>query len=346
MMKRAAAISLAALVAFTTTPAPAFAWGATGHELISGAAIDGLSKDIPAFLKTKTARDQIALLGREPDRSRGAGRTHDWERDPAHYINLDDEGRAGGLFTLDELPPGRSDFDAAYRLKDIKPPAPGYLPYAIIDGWQQVVKDFGYWRASTVAAKNAKTKADRDWFAADAKLREMIIIRDIGVWSHYVADGSQPQHVSEHHAGWEGVFTDPTTYPPPGQPPEIKTIHNYFEGPWVKANFTGAQIKSAMAPYRDCKCTIDQRTPAYLKTTWAEVRPLYQIVQDGGVKNATPAAKAFTLKRLAAAASEVRDMIEDAWKASATATVGYPTINVADVLSGKVILARDSYGSD
>ncbi len=345
-MKRAAALSLAVIIATTSISAPAFAWGARGHELISGAAIDGLSKDIPAFLRTRAAHDQITMLGREPDRSRGAGKTHDWERDPGHYINLDDGGLAGGLFSLDELPPGRSDFDAAYRVKDIKPPAPGYLPYAIIDGWQQIVKDFAYWRASSVAEKNARTKADRDWFTADRKLREMIIIRDIGVWTHYVGDGSQPQHVSEHHAGWEGVFTDPMTYPPQGQPPEIKTIHNFYEGPFVKANFKEADVKGAMPAYRNCACYIDKRVPDYLKATWAEIRPLYTLVQSGDVRDASPAAKAYTLKRLAAGASEARDMIEDAWKASASATVGYPNINVADVISGKVVLTPDSYGAD
>src|SRR6185436_296338 len=82
---RQPAIALIA-IALALAPAPAFAWGATGHELISGAAIDGLTQDLPAFLRTKTVRDQIALLGRELDRSKGAGETHDWERDPGHYI--------------------------------------------------------------------------------------------------------------------------------------------------------------------------------------------------------------------------------------------------------------------
>lgn len=343
-MRRTVGVLIAGALALT--PAPAFAWGATGHELVSGIAIDMLSKDIPAFLRTKAARAQIALLGREPDRSRGAGRTHDWERDPAHYINIGDDGLAEGIFSLDNLPAGRSDFDAAYRLKDIKPPAPGYLPYAMIDGWQQVVKDFGYWRASRMAAKNAKTAADRAWFKADMKLREMILIRDIGVWSHFVADGSQPQHVTAHHNGWEGAFTDPMTYPPPGQPPEIRGLHSYFEGPFVKSNIRAADIKAAMAPYRDCRCGIEQRVPAYLKATQTQVRPLYELVQAGGVRDASPQAKAFTTQRLAAGASEVRDMIEDAWKASAASTVGWPGINVVDVESGKVILTRDSYGSD
>jgi len=57
-------------------------------------------------------------------------------------------------------------------------------------------------------------------------------------------------------------------------------------------------------------------------------------------------AKDFTLKRLAAGAGETRDMIKDAWKASAAMTVGFPKINVADIESGKVILSRDSYAAD
>ena len=220
------------------------------------------------------------------------------------------------------------------------------MPYAIIDGYQQVVKDFAIWRASKVGAKTAKTKADREWFAKEMKMREQLIIRDIGVWSHYVGDGSQPQHMSDHYNGWPEQYPDPMTYPPPGVPAEVRGVHAYFEGWFVKTNITLAQVKAAMAPYKDCTCKIDQRVPAYLKTTLSMIRPLYQLVTAGGFRDATPEAKAFATQRLAAGATEVRDMIEDAWKASATATVGYPAINVADIESGKVILSRDSYGAD
>ena len=114
----------------------------------------------------------------------------------------------------------------------------------------------------------------------------------------------------------------------------------------MRANITAAQVKAAMAPYTDCTCKIDQRVPVYLKTTLSLIRPLYQLVAKGGFRDATAEAKAFTAQRLAAGATAARDMIEDAWKASATASVGYPNINVADIESGKVILTRDSYGSD
>lgn len=343
-MKRATTALLA--IAVAVAPAPAFAWGATGHELVSGSAVDMLSKDVPAFLKTRMARWQIALLGREPDRWRGAGLVHDRERDPAHFVDVGDDDKVNGLYTLDLLPGTRGDFEKGLRLKGVEPNDQGYLPYAIIDGYQQIVKDFAYWRASKVGAKTAKTRADREWFAKEMKMREQLIIRDIGVWSHYVADGSQPQHLSDHYNGWPELYPDPMTYPPPGQPPEIRGIHAFFEGPFVKANITAAQVKAAMAPYKDCACKIERRVPDYLKTTLALIRPLYELVAAGGFRDATPDAKTFTTQRLAAGASEVRDLIEDAWKASATASVGYPNINVAAIESGKVILTRDSYGSD
>jgi hypothetical protein len=336
----------AALVALAvaTSPAPAFAWGATGHEMVSGAAVDGLSKSLPGFLRTKTARAQIALLGREPDRWRGAGRTHDAERDPAHYISISPDGKISTLFTIDAIPQTRGEFEKTINVAGAR--YPGYLPYAMIDGYQQIVKDFGYWRASKIGSKTARTKADREWFAADMKLREAILIRDIGVWSHYVADASQPQHVTEFHNGWAAEYADPMTYPPPGLPREIYGIHAYFEGPFVKTNVTPAALRKAMPAYRDCGCTFEQRAAAFIANTFTFVRPLYQLAASKAIMAQTPEAVDFATVRLAAGAAEVRDGIEDAWKASATSTVGYPNINVADIESGKVILTRDMYGAD
>ena len=125
----------------------------------------------------------------------------------------------------------------------------------------------------------------------------MLIVRDIGVWSHYVGDGSQPQHVTEHHAGWD-AYPDPMTYPPPGQPPEVKTIHNYFEGPFVKSNVALAAVRKAMTPYKPCNCAIEQRVPAYLKTSWAQIKPFYERVTSGDIKNATPRGVDFATARV------------------------------------------------
>jgi len=43
------------------------------------------------------------------------------------------------------------------------------------------------------------------------RLREKITLHDIGIWSHYVGDASQPLHVSVHLNGW-GNFPNPNGY--------------------------------------------------------------------------------------------------------------------------------------
>jgi hypothetical protein len=46
-------------------------WGATGHEWISGIAIEKLPHNVPAFIRTPEVK--IAVMGRELDRSEGTG---------------------------------------------------------------------------------------------------------------------------------------------------------------------------------------------------------------------------------------------------------------------------------
>jgi len=87
--------------------------------------------------------------------------------------------------------------------------------------WQQIRKDFAYWRAAT--------PEERTWFEADRRLREKLTIHDIGIWSHYVGDGSQPLHISLHFNGW-GDYANPNGYT------NSKKIHAYFEGEFVKRN--------------------------------------------------------------------------------------------------------------
>ena len=58
---------------------------------------------------------ELALMGRELDRSRGAGETHDKERDPGHYIDLSDDGKVMGIVPLDKLPVTREAYDTQLR---------------------------------------------------------------------------------------------------------------------------------------------------------------------------------------------------------------------------------------
>src|SRR5262245_20608944 len=128
---------------------------------------------------------------------------NDKERDPGHYIDLTDDGKAMGIVPLDMLPVTREAYDTQLSAGGSTQYKAGYLPYSIVDGWQQIRKDFAYWRAAVKGAGTAISPEERAWFEADRRLREKLTLRDIGVWSHYVADASQPMHVSVHFNGWE-----------------------------------------------------------------------------------------------------------------------------------------------
>ena len=208
-MNRKATTALVVLALGTGTSREAWAWGATGHEWISGIAIERLPDSLPDFVRTTEAAAEIAVMGRELDRSKGTGKTHDAERDPGHWLSLADDGSVVGVLPLAELPQTREDYDTLLRARGFTQYRAGYLPYAIVDGWQQIAKDFAYWRAAAKGAETAATPEERAWFEADRRLREKLTLHDIGVWSHYAADAAQPMHVSVHFSGW-GNFPNPS----------------------------------------------------------------------------------------------------------------------------------------
>src|SRR5579863_1364159 len=166
----------------------ALAWGATGHRIIGVAAAEALPRDLPAFLHTPRAIEDLGELSREPDRWRGAGKTHDTTRDPGHYVDVDDQGRILGGPPLNALPLTRSDYDAALRAVGSDSFHAGYLPYSIVDGWQQLAKDFAYWRALTAAIPRERDPARKAWLRRDLARREQLTLADLGDWAHYVGD--------------------------------------------------------------------------------------------------------------------------------------------------------------
>ncbi len=225
-MKRGLLVLLTAAIA--SSAGQALGWGATGHEWATGIAIEKLPEDVPAFVRDPAMLPKLALMGRELDRSKGSGETHDKERDPGHYVDVSDDGKVMGVLPLDQLPVTREAYDTKLRAGGSNQYQAGYLPYSIIDGWQQLRKDFAYWRADVRGIETASSPEERAWFEADRRLREKLTLRDIGIWSHYVADASQPLHVSVHYNGW-GDFPNPQGF-------TTKHIHAYFEGVFVRKN--------------------------------------------------------------------------------------------------------------
>ncbi len=209
-MRNAARLALVVLCC-ALLPREAGAWGATGHRLIGEDAIKALPGEVPAFLRTDKVAADMGELAREPDRWKGAGATHDGTRDPGHFLDLDDFGRVNGGPLLMALPVTREDYESALRAAGTDSTKSGFLPYSIIDGFQQIAKDFALWRADVAGVKFAKDEAKRAWLDADRARREELIIRDIGTFAHYVGDGSQPLHVTVHYDGW-GPYPNPNRF--------------------------------------------------------------------------------------------------------------------------------------
>lgn len=343
MSRLSSSLKVLALAAALAAPAgSALAWGASGHRLVGVLGAQGLPSDMPAFLRTPDAVAAIGEYAREPDRSKGSGKIHDHDRDAAHFLDIDDQGLmyGGPKFAVETLPPTRADYETALRLVGKDSWQAGYLPYAIIDGYQQLVKDFTYWRILVAAEKQTTDATRKAYYAADLKRREELLIRDLGVWAHYVGDASQPLHLSVHYNGW-GDYPNPNGYT------QSRATHFNFEGPLAKAAGDEAQVRALMPAYKDCACSIETRVVGYLTDTWKQTEPLYALEKTGGMVETDPRGRAMAQTRLAVAAAALRDLTTDAWKDSANGKIGYrPEISVADVESGKVDPWADLYGKD
>jgi hypothetical protein len=329
-MKRLAVLAAAALIA--ATPASVLAWGGSGHRLIGQAAMRALPPELPAFMHTPQAILDAGEFSREPDRWKGAGRVHDTDHEPDHFLDLSDDGSILGGPKLAALPALRSEYDTALRAVGQDSWKGGALPYAIVDNYQGLTRDFAMWRALKFAEENPAWAAHRDFFTADRKRREAQIMIDIGFLSHFVGDGSQPLHVSIHFNGW-GDFPNPGGY-------TTARIHSAFESELVRTSVTPAMVEARMAPPRAFAGAIEQRTADYLAATGRQVIPLYELEKAGGLKAGDPRGPAFAAERIAVGASELRDLIVLAWHASDAQTIGWRPIPLADVLSGKT----DPYG--
>lgn len=319
-------ITLAAVLA--TAPQNAHAWGNSGHRMIGVLAAEGLPMEAPAFLRTRAAAAGLGELAREPDRSRGAGKTHDQMRDPGHFIDIDDDGRVLGGPRYDALPAMLNDYETALRLAGTDSVKAGYLPYRIVDNWQQLTKDLAQWRVADLGVRTEKNRARLAWLKADRRAREWQVLIDLGQLAHYVGDAAYPLHVSSHYNGW-GDGPNPKGY-------TTARIHVPLEGPFVARQVRIEAVRAAMRPYVDCACAVDQRVVRFMDVNWRRVEPFYALEKDGGFKGDDRRGVAFMTTQLAAGASELRDFVIDAWRASETMTVGYPAVSLADVRAGKI----------
>lgn len=321
-------------------PLPSVAWGGTGHTIINRLAAESLPSSVPSFLRDANGVAEIAYLGPEEDRIKGAGTSWDSDNDEGHFLDVNDDLTVAGVVKLAALPPSMNAYAQALAAAKTDPYKEGFLPYAIMDGFERVRKDLAYWRVANYMATHATTDAAKAQFASERALREQLTLRDIGDWGHFVADGCQPLHLTIHFNGW-GDYPNPNGYS------TSRHLHSMFESEFVDAHVTIDDVRKHVAPYAQVaqrkelsQSDIASIVGGYLSASALAVPKLYDIEKAGGFAQASPGAIDFTATQLGRGATMLRDLIGLAWEDSLNVSVGYPPIPVRDVLSGKVVPTR------
>ena len=292
-----AALSLLPLVAVPLS----YGWGDAGHRIINRLAVESLPDDVPAFLRTPEAANEIEYLGPEPDRWRSPAEPElSAEQAPDHFIDLEYADVIG------KLPRRRYDYIAALTAAEIthpdmaavlQPAKVGFQPYITNEVWERL-------KAAMRAYRELSAKHE------DTKPVEAAILFYAGWLGHYVGDGSQPLHVTRDYNGWVEKEN------PNGYTTE-HTIHAQFESVFVGANIKASDVKPLITPVHPVDDEWDAYM-AYLRHTATFVEKVYQLDKEHGFDGAgTPEAKRFTEERLAAGASMLRDLIVSAWVESA-----------------------------
>jgi hypothetical protein len=291
-LRRFASIGLLALFCLFVRPPAASAWGNEGHRMINRLAANSLPADVPAFLRSEAAVNEIDYLGPEPDRWRSPAEPElNAAQAPEHFIDLEPADALG------PLPRKRLDFEAKVFAAGDRPEKIGLQPWVTTEVWERLKAALREYRALSAAGR-------------DTRPVEQAIIFYAGWLGHYVGDGSQPLHTTEKYNGWVGP--NPNGYTTGHQ------IHWQFEGPFVGANLHEPEVRARMTAPKAIDGDIFDSYVAYLRHTATYVEKVYQLEKTGGFVGAgTAESREFTAVRLAAGASMLRDMIYTAWLESA-----------------------------
>ena len=266
--------------------------------MINRLATSSLPPDVPAFLRTPAAIDELEYLGPEPDRWRSPAEPElNAAQAPEHFIDLE----LADAFA--PLPHERLDFEAKVFAAGQSPAKIGLQPWEADEVWERLKAAMREYRYLSSAGK-------------DTKPVEAAIIFYAGWLGHYVGDASQPLHTTVEYNGWTG--------PNPHGYTTSRQIHHLFEGPFVADNIHLADVQSRMTPVHAIQGDMFDAYMAYIRHTHSYVEELYQLEKGGGFEGAgTPASRDFAAARLADGASMLRDMIYSAWLDSAQPVPAY-----------------------
>lgn len=263
--------------------APAAAWDAAGHRMITYLALDGLPADAPAWLREPNVRHRIAYQSSEPDRWRGSRIIYlAHENSPEHYLDVEELAMFG--LTLDTLPNLRAEYLRAMIISkhehpelvtkefdpEKNPPRdkewPGFLPHAICEHYSKLSSSFATLRTlEKIGDPNRAFQVEQ--------ARENIIYH-MGILSHFVGDAAQPLHTTMHFNGWAG--------PNPEGYTTAKSFHSFIDGGLIeKFGLTVADLRPGMK----YELKVELRDPwadtiRYIGASHRLVEPLYRLDRD------------------------------------------------------------------
>jgi hypothetical protein len=280
---------------------PSFAWGPDGHRIVNRLAAEKLPPEVPEFLRSQAAVEEIEYLGPEPDRWRSANEPElNAAQAPEHFIDLELADMVG------KLPRRRYDFIAALyatglthpdQAAELRPEKVGLQPWVTNEVYQRLQAALREYREQAAAHQ-------------DTRAVEAAAIFYAGWLGHYVGDGAMPLHTTVHYNGWVDRENPKLYVTSPG-------IHSQWESGYVHRNMKAADAEPLMSPLKTLNDPFEDYV-AYLRSSHGLVEQVYELEKAQGFEGAgTAEARQFTAARLAAGASELRDMIVTAWRESA-----------------------------
>ncbi len=270
-----------------------YAWGQTGHYMVSEAATFEVPSEMPRFFHNHYP--ELIYLGYDPDRWRGNGQSLNALNPPEHFLDFE-------FVEHLELPPSRYDFiqlltdSDTLRKRGIENTSPGFSPWRIAELSELIELQFRLWRQSDLPAR-------------DRAQIEQNIIQYAGVLGHYVADAANPHHTTINYNGWVELN-------PEGYAFDCGT-HSRFETQFVSR---AMEISAVTPKLRDPVRRQDYFLTAlnFIKESNGLVETLYRFDRDGGFAGmGTAESRDFTADRMAAGASLLRDLWWSAWVNSA-----------------------------
>jgi len=311
-------LTAAAWAFMALAPAPARAWDAAGHRMITWLALDGLPADAPAFLREPATRHMVGWQSAEPDRWRGvASGFLRHENAPEHYLDIEDLSQFG--LTLESMPPLRARYIAAMAVsRHVHPeligepynpkhdPAgdkewPGFALHAAAEIHAKLISSFKTWRILSTINEPSR--------APQLEMAKANIQVQMGLLSHIVGDLAQPLHTTRHFNGWVGDN--------PREFTTAKTFHAYIDGGVIAHHQINYAMLKPMQTYQ--AVVTDALNPwseltAYVQRSFDQVVPLYELEKSG--KLTQDQGKAAISERLHSGADMLAALYGSAWGAS------------------------------